>query len=78
MSDRLLTIPEAAERLALAPATLRKWLWQKRIQCVRVGRAVRIREADIDAVVRLGLMWSTSTPLTPAERQAPPCAEVPR
>ena len=61
MSDKLLTVPEAAGRLALAPATLRKWLWQKRIQCVRIGRAVRIREADIDAVVRLGLKHGTIT-----------------
>ncbi len=55
MTDRLLTVPQAAERLALAPATLRKWLWQKRIQCVHIGRTIRIREADIEAMVRLGL-----------------------
>lgn len=56
MAERLLTVPEAAERLALAPATLRKWLYLRRLNCVRVGRAVRIRESDVDALIRLGLV----------------------
>lgn len=55
MNEKLLRVSEAAERLSLRPGTIRKLLAQKRIQAVRIGRAVRIREADIDAVVRLGL-----------------------
>lgn len=55
MAERLLTIPQAAERLSLAPATLRKWLYLRRLNCVRVGRAVRLRESDIDAIARVGL-----------------------
>ncbi len=54
MSEKLLTIPQAAERLALAPATLRKWLYAGSLTCVRVGRAVRLREADVDAMARIG------------------------
>ena len=54
MAEKLLTIPEAAERLALAPATLRKWLYLRRLPCVRLGRAVRLRESDVEAIVRAG------------------------
>jgi excisionase family DNA binding protein len=54
MSDRLLTIPQAAELLALAPATLRKWIVQRRIPSVTVGRARRLRLLDVEALVRIG------------------------
>ncbi len=54
MVERLLTIPEAAERLAMKPATLRKWLYLRRLNCVRLGRAVRLRESDVEAMIRVG------------------------
>ncbi len=54
MVEKLLTIPEAAQRLALAPATLRKWLYLGQLGCVHVGRAVRLRESDVDAMARVG------------------------
>ena len=33
---RLLTIPEAANRLGLKPASLRMWIWTRSIEFVRV------------------------------------------
>ena len=55
MKEQLLTVTEAAERLALRPATVRKMLYERRLPRVRVGRrAVRIRESDIEALIRLG------------------------
>lgn len=54
MAERLLTIPQAAERLALAPATLRRWIYQRRLAVVRLGRAVRLREAEVEAMGRVG------------------------
>jgi excisionase family DNA binding protein len=47
---RLLRLSEAAERLGLTLSTLRFWVWQRKIEVVRVGRAVRVRE---DAITRL-------------------------
>ena len=47
---RLLTIPEAAERLSLRPKTIRFWIWTRKIEFVKMGRSVRLRE---DAVERL-------------------------
>ena len=55
MKEQLLTVTEAAQRLALKPSTVRKMLYQRRLPRVRIGRrAIRIREADVEALVRLG------------------------
>jgi excisionase family DNA binding protein len=35
---RLLTIAEASERLGLKPATMRSWIWTRKIEHVHVGR----------------------------------------
>jgi len=51
---RLLKPIEVAERLALSPATIRKWILNRRLPTVRLGRAVRVKEDDLDALVRMG------------------------
>jgi len=40
--QRLLTIPEAAQALAVKPATIRAWLLRRKLPRVNCGRAVRI------------------------------------
>lgn len=50
----LLTVFEAAELLAVKPATLRKWIYQRRIGSVRLGRAVRLKRTDVEALIRRG------------------------
>jgi excisionase family DNA binding protein len=49
--ERLMTVPEAAELLALSPWTLRQWIWQKRLPVVRLGRAVRLRREDLEQII---------------------------
>jgi len=51
---RLMTLTEAAERLGLKVATLRFWVWQRRIEIVRVGRAVRVREDVVKRLIEQG------------------------
>lgn len=52
---KLLTVPEAADRLKLQPSTIRKWIFQRRLAHVRIGRrTVRIREADVEKLIRDG------------------------
>jgi len=55
MSDPLLTVKEAAERLTLAPSTLYAWCFERRIKFVRLGRAVRFRPSDIEELVEMGV-----------------------
>ncbi len=51
---KLLNITEVAERLAVSPLTIRKWVFEQRLPVVRVGRSVRIREQDLEALVSFG------------------------
>jgi excisionase family DNA binding protein len=40
--NRLLTVTEVAQALGLKPATIRAWLYRRRLPCVHCGRAVRV------------------------------------
>jgi excisionase family DNA binding protein len=53
--DQLLTVKEAAQRLACTEAAIRKWLYQRRLPAVKVGRLIRLRETDLDAMIARGL-----------------------
>src|SRR6185437_8469199 len=37
---RLLTLREAADRLAISLPTIRSWVWHRRIEIVKIGRCV--------------------------------------
>lgn len=53
--DYLLSVKDAATRLACSEALLRKWMHTGKLPFVKVGRLSRLREQDLDAWVRLGL-----------------------
>lgn len=54
-AGRLLTIEQAAGRLGLSSATLRDWVWRRKLEYVRVGeRAIRIRESTIREIIERG------------------------
>lgn len=48
----LLKPEEAAAYLAVSEPTIRQWIWQRRLPVVRLGRAVRLRREDLDAVIK--------------------------
>jgi excisionase family DNA binding protein len=50
--QRLMTIQEAAEFLAVSVSTLYGWVWQRKIPFVKVGRALRFERADLDRFVQ--------------------------
>jgi excisionase family DNA binding protein len=47
--DQLLTPEQAAERLACTESAVRKWISQRRLPAVKVGRLTRLRETDLEA-----------------------------
>ncbi len=47
----LMTVEEAARFLGLSVWTIRRWIFQRRIPYVKLGRAVRIDREDLDALV---------------------------
>jgi excisionase family DNA binding protein len=68
---RLLTISEASDRLGLKPSTLRFWIWTRRIEHVKVGRAVRVKEATVQAVIEHGTVPAQRSSRYMRRRNAP-------
>jgi excisionase family DNA binding protein len=56
----LLTVEEAALRLAVKPGTIRRRILERRIDFVKVGRNVRIPEQSIDRLIENGLTVAVS------------------
>jgi len=46
------TIRQAATRLAVSPATIRRLIEMAELPAIRVGRCVRLCETAIDALIR--------------------------
>ena len=55
MTD-LLTITEASAMLLLRPSTLRAWILRRRIPYVKLGRLIRLRRADIEALISISII----------------------
>ena len=51
MTARLLTANEVAEALAVSVATVRRWERSGVLRGVRIGRVLRFRAADVDALI---------------------------
>jgi excisionase family DNA binding protein len=47
----LLTVPQVAEEFQVTAQTIRNWIDQGVLPAVRIGRAFRIRRADVDGLL---------------------------
>jgi excisionase family DNA binding protein len=54
MISRLLNVHQAAARLGLKEKTIRQWIALRKIEYVKAGAAVRIRQSEIDRIIRAG------------------------
>jgi excisionase family DNA binding protein len=59
--DKLLTVKEAASILTCSEAAVRKWLYQRRLPSVKIGRLIRLRAADIEALIEGGARKATGS-----------------
>jgi len=50
--DRLLTMPEAAERLSMSSRWVRQMVADERLAAVRLGRSIRLYPEDVDTFAR--------------------------
>lgn len=54
--NRLLRVEEFAEALAVRPSCIRRWLLERRIASVKVGRKlIRIPATEVSRVIEAGL-----------------------
>jgi len=51
---QLLTVSQAASRCAISARMIRKLIEKTELPAVRVGRCVRLREDDVEALIRRG------------------------
>ena len=52
--DQLVTVKEAARLLACSEAAIRKWVFQRRLPIVKVGRLTRLRQRDLEVFIAGG------------------------
>ncbi|MGW1989872.1 helix-turn-helix domain-containing protein [Embleya sp. MST-111070] len=53
---RLLTVPQAADRLNVGERFVRRLIAERRITFIRIGRHIRISADAVDAFIRAGLV----------------------
>lgn len=53
--DKLLDVKQAAELLSCSEAAIRKWICQRRLPVVKVGRLTRVRQSDLERLISTGL-----------------------
>lgn len=53
--NQLMTVKEAAGLLSCSESAIRKWLYQRRLPRVKVGRLTRLRRNDVEAIMSGGL-----------------------
>ena len=69
-SGHLLTVAAAAQRLALSPCTIRAWITARRIGAVRLGRALRVPEHEVERLLREGYLPAGGQPALNADEAA--------
>jgi excisionase family DNA binding protein len=48
----MLTVTEVANRLGLKPGTIRLWIAQRKMAYVKLSRAVRVPESEVERLIR--------------------------
>ena len=48
------TIKEVAEMFKLSEGTVRNWVWQGKVQIIKIGNATRITEEEIHRLINNG------------------------
>jgi excisionase family DNA binding protein len=64
VADEFMTVAEVAAVLKLNQQTVRNWIEAGTLPAVRIGRRVRIKRSDFDAVVDAGYSGPPAAPPT--------------
>ena len=67
MSRKLLRIPQAVDYLGgiVTASTLRRWVWQRKVDAIRIGNAVCIPVDALDALIERGTVPAVQVAGTP-------------
>ena len=50
--DPLMSPADVSNMLQVKVGTVYKWIWEKKIPCVKIGRLVRIRRSDAQKMIQ--------------------------
>jgi excisionase family DNA binding protein len=51
----LLSVPEVAERLNVTTACIRRWILERKITSVKLGRLIRVPASEVEHLIDSGL-----------------------
>jgi excisionase family DNA binding protein len=51
----LLSVPQFADALGVTPACIRRWILERKITTVKLGRLIRIPASEVERLVNSGL-----------------------
>ncbi len=51
----LLSVPQVAERLGVTAACIRRWILERKIATVKLGRLIRVPASEVERLVSSGL-----------------------
>jgi excisionase family DNA binding protein len=51
----LLSVPQVAGRLGVTAACIRRWILERKIATVKLGRLIRVPESEVDRLISAGL-----------------------
>lgn len=51
----LLSVPQFANALGVTPACIRRWILERKIATVKLGRLIRIPSAEVERMISSGL-----------------------
>ena len=54
IDSKLLTVDEVAARLRCRPSAVRRWISERKITIVHIGRLVRIPSAEVTRIIEHG------------------------
>lgn len=60
MNDKLLTISEARQALAISRTTLYSLLKRGEIRAVKLGRATRVPESEVSRIIAAAPSWESA------------------
>lgn len=61
-NNQLLTITEFATSMRIKPSCVRRWIRERRITIVHVGRLVRIPASEVERIISAGTRRATNRP----------------
>jgi excisionase family DNA binding protein len=51
----LLSVPQFADALGVTPACIRRWILERKITTVKLGRLIRVPSSEVERLVNSGL-----------------------